>query len=133
MKDKINDIIKESLRSGDKERLTLFRVIKGEISRLEDGSKSLTESEVIKLLQKFVKNLESINDDKSKREIEMIKPYLPTPMSEDEIEDVIKMLIVTHNFCDMKDMGKLMGQFNKEYGGKADNKVVSQIVRNILK
>ena len=133
MKDKINDIIKESLRSGDKERLTLFRVIKGEISRLEDGSKSLTESEIIKLLQKFVKNLESINDDKSKREIEMIKPYLPTQMSEDEIEDVIKMLIVTHNFCDMKDMGKLMGQFNKEYGGKADNKVVSQIVRNILK
>ena len=45
----------------------------------------------------------------------------------------IKMLIVTHNFCDMKDMGKLMGEFNKEYGGKADNKVVSQIVRNILK
>ena len=133
MKDKINDIIKESLRSGDKERLTLFRVIKGEISRLEDGSKSLTESEIIKLLQKFVKNLESINDDKSKREIEMIKPYLPTQMSEVEIEDVIKMLIVTHNFCDMKDMGKIMGQFNKEYGGRADNKVVSRIVRNILK
>jgi uncharacterized protein YqeY len=133
MKDKINDIIKESLRSGNKERLTLFRVIKGEISRLEDGSKSLTESEIIKLLQKFVKNLESINDDKSKREIEMIKPYLPTQMSEVEIEDVIKMLIVTHNFCDMKDMGKLMGQFNKEYGGRADNKVVSRIVRNILK
>mgnify|MGYP003122549553 CR=1 FL=1 len=133
MKDKINEIIKQSLKSGDKEKLTLFRVIKGEISRLEDGSKTLTESEIIKLLQKFVKNLESINDDKSKREIEMIKPYLPTQMSEVEIEDAIKMLIVTHNFCDMKDMGKLMGEFNKEYGGKADNKVVSQIVRNILK
>ena len=54
-------------------------------------------------------------------------------MSESEIEDIIKMLIVTHNFCDMKDMGKLMGQFNKEYSGKADNKIVSQIVKNILK
>ena len=133
MRDKINDIIKSSMKNGDKDKLNLFRVLKGEISRLEDGKKELTEQETIKVIQKFVKNLESVGDEKSKSEIEMLQPFLPQLMSEPEIEDIIKMLIVTHNFCDMKDMGKLMGQFNKEYGGRADNKVVSRIVKNILK
>lgn len=54
-------------------------------------------------------------------------------ITESEIEEALKMLIVTHNFCDMKDMGKLLGEFNKEYGDRVDNNVVSQIVRNILK
>jgi len=133
MKNKINDIIKSSMKNGDKDKLNLFRVLKGEISRLEDGKKELTEQETIKVIQKFVKKLETVGDEKSKSEIEMLQPFLPQLMSEPEIEDIIKMLIVTHNFCDMKDMGKLMGQFNKEYGGRADNKVVSRIVKNILK
>ena len=121
------------MKNGDKDKLNLFRVLKGEISRLEDGKKELTEQETIKVIQKFVKNLETVGDEKSKLEIEMLQPFLPKLMSEPEIEDKIKMLIVTHNFCDMKDMGKIMGEFNKEYGGKADNKVVSRIVRNIIK
>ena len=133
MRDKINDIIKSSLKNGDKNKLNLFRVLKGEISRLEDGKKELTDEEIIKVIQKFVKNLESIGNEQSKLEIKLLQPFLPQLMSESEIEDIIKMLIVTHNFCDMKDMGKLMGQFNKEYSGKADNKIVSQIVKNILK
>ena len=133
MRDKINDIIKSSLKNGDKNKLNLFRVLKGEISRLEDGKKELTDEEIIKVIQKFVKNLESIGNEQSKLEIKLLQPFLPQLMSESEIEDIIKMLIVTHNFCDMKDMGKLMGQFNKEYSGKADNKIVSQIVKNMLK
>ena len=40
MRDKINDIIKSSMKNGDKDKLNLFRVLKGEISRLEDGKKS---------------------------------------------------------------------------------------------
>lgn len=133
MKNKINDIIKSSIKNGDKDKLNLFRVLKGEISRLEDSKKELTDEEIVKVIQKFVKNLESVGDEQSKLEIKLLQPFLPKLMSEYEIEDAIKMLIVTHNFCDMKDMGKLMGQFNKEYAGKADNKIVSRIVKNILK
>ena len=59
--------------------------------------------------------------------------FLPELMSEFEIEDKIKMLIVTYNFCNLKDIGKIMGQFNKDYGSKVDNKVVSQIMKNIIK
>ena len=53
-------------------------------------------------------------------------------MSESDIEKVIQSIIVTNNYSTMKDMGKIMGDFNKEYGGKADNKLVSQVVKKIL-
>ena len=132
MKERINEEIKTSLRNGDKVRLNLLRVIKGEIGRLEDGTTILTETEVIKLLQKFKKNLETVNDDKSKEEIKILDEYLPAQMSESDIEKVIQSIIVTNNYSTMKDMGKIMGDFNKEYGGKADNKLVSQVVKKIL-
>ncbi len=132
MKERINEEIKTSLRNGDKVRLNLLRVIKGEIGRLEDGATILTETEVIKLLQKFKKNLETVNDDKSKEEIKILDEYLPAQMSESDIEKVIQSIIVTNNYSTMKDMGKIMGDFNKEYGGKADNKLVSQVVKKIL-
>ena len=132
MKERINEEIKTSLRNGDKVRLNLLRVIKGEIGRLEDGATILTETEVIKLLQKFKKNLETVNDDKSKEEIKILDEYLPAQMSESDIEKVIQSIIVTNNYSTMKDMGKIMGDFNKEYSGKADNKLVSQVVKKIL-
>lgn len=132
MKDRINEEIKTSLRNGDKVRLNLLRVIKGEIGRLEDGTTILTEIEVIKLLQKFKKNLETVNDNKSQEEIKILEEYLPNQMREEEIEKVIQSIIVTNNYSTMKDMGKIMGDFNKEYGGKADNKLVSEVAKKIL-
>jgi uncharacterized protein YqeY len=68
-----------------------------------------------------------------KKIINSTETFLPELMSEFEIEDKIKMLIVTYNFCNLKDIGKIMGQFNKDYGSKVDNKVVSQIMKNIIK
>ena len=67
MREKINEEIKNSLRSGDKIRLNLFRVIKGEMGRLEDGNPELSDKSIIQLLQKFKKNLESVNDEKSQQ------------------------------------------------------------------
>lgn len=132
MREKINEEIKNSLRSGDKIRLNLFRVIKGEMGRLEDGNTELSDKSITQLLQKFKKNLESVNDEKSKQEIKIIEEYLPTQLSEEEIEKEIQSIIITNNYSTMKDMGKIMGDFNKRYGGQADNKIVSTIVKKIL-
>jgi len=132
MKDRINEEIKTSLRNGDKVRLNLLRVLKGEIGRLEDGCTTLNETEIIKLLQKFKKNLQTVNDIKSQEEIKILEEYLPTPMTEDKIEKVIQSIIITNNYSTMRDMGKIMGDFNKEYGGQADNKLVSEVVKKIL-
>jgi len=132
MREKINEEIKNSLRSGDKIRLNLFRVIKGEMGRLEDGNTELSDKSIIQLLQKFKKNLESVNDEKSQQEIKIIEEYLPTQLSEEEIEKEIQSIIITNNYSTMKDMGKIMGDFNKQYGGQADNRIVSIIVKKIL-
>jgi len=132
MRKKINDEIKNSLKSGNKTRLNLFRVIKGELARLEDGKTELNESEIIKLLQKFKKNLQSVNDERSQQELKILEEYLPIQMREEEIEKVIQSIIITNNYSTMKDMGKIMGDFNKEYGGQADNKMVSEVVKKIL-
>ena len=132
MREKINEEIKNSLRSGDKIRLNLFRVIKGEMGRLEDGNTEFSDKSIIQLLQKFKKNLESVNDEKSQQEIKIIEEYLPTQLSEEEIEKEIQSIIITNNYSTMKDMGKIMGDFNKQYGGQADNKIVSTIVKKIL-
>tara|TARA_B100001769_G_C22101674_1_gene594808 strand:- start:1471 stop:1878 length:408 start_codon:yes stop_codon:yes gene_type:complete len=132
-KEKINKDIKHSLKESNKVKLNLLRVIKGEISRGEDGKTELTEQQVISLLQKFKKNLEIVNDDNAKKEISIINEYLPIMMKEDEIERAIQTIIVTNNYSTMKDIGKIMGDFNKEYGGQADNKLVAEITKNILK
>ena len=132
MKKDIDNIIKESLRAGDKDKLNLFRVLKGEISRMEDGKNELSKEDIIKIIQKIVKNLESIGDDKSKKEIDMLTPFLPQQLTEEEIEKIIQSIVITNNYSTMKDMGKIMGDFNRDHGGSADNKIVAQVVKKIL-
>ena len=62
LKNKITEEIKTAMKSGDKIRLNLFRVLKGELARVEDSKNELTDEQVIKMFQKFIKNLEMVNE-----------------------------------------------------------------------
>lgn len=132
LKNKITEEIKTAMKSGDKIRLNLFRVLKGELARVEDSKNELTDEQVIKMFQKFIKNLEMVNDERSKQEIEILNEYMPKQLSDGEIEEIIQSLIVTNNYSSMKDMGKIMTDFTAEYSGQADMKTVSVIVRKNL-
>ena len=132
LKNKITEEIKTAMKSGDKFRLNLFRVLKGELARVEDSKNELTDEQVIKMFQKFIKNLEMVNDERSKQEIEILNEYMPKQLAENEIEDIIQSLIVTNNYSSMKDMGKIMSDFTADYSGQADMKLVSTIVRKNL-
>tara|TARA_R100000664_G_C2730811_1_gene121412 strand:+ start:453 stop:860 length:408 start_codon:yes stop_codon:yes gene_type:complete len=132
LKNKITEEIKTAMKSGDKIRLNLFRVLKGELARVEDSKNELTDDQVIKMFQKFIKNLEMVNDERSKQEIEILNEYMPKQLAENEIEDIIQSLIVTNNYSSMKDMGKIMSDFTADYSGQADMKLVSTIVRKNL-
>ena len=132
LKNKITEEIKTAMKSGDKIRLNLFRVLKGELARVEDSKNELTDELVIKMFQKFIKNLEMVNDERSKQEIEILNEYMPKQLAENEIEDIIQSLIVTNNYSSMKDMGKIMSDFTADYSGQADMKLVSTIVRKNL-
>ncbi|MCA1807397.1 MAG: GatB/YqeY domain-containing protein, partial [Actinobacteria bacterium] len=63
---------------------------------------------------------------------EVISSYLPEQLSEDDIRKVVKGLIEKLGASSMKDMGKVMGAASKELAGKADNKLVSDIVKDSL-
>ena len=132
LKNKITEEIKTAMKSGDKVRLNLFRVLKGELARVEDSKNELTDEQVIKMFQKFIKNLEMVNDERSKQEIEILNEYMPKQLSDGELEEIIQSLIVTNNYSSMKDMGKFMTDFTTEYSGQADMKTVSTIVRKNL-
>jgi uncharacterized protein YqeY len=62
----------------------------------------------------------------------VIEAYLPQRMSEDEIEVAVKAVIVTTGAAGMKDMGRVMGEANKQLAGKADGSVVAAMVKRLL-
>ena len=62
----------------------------------------------------------------------MIEKYLPKQLTEDEIAQIIKTIIMSNNAAGMKDMGKVMGLANKEMAGKADGSKISAIVKQLL-
>ena len=131
LRQQINDDLKTAMRNKDKDSMDILRVVKGEIARNESPSSPMSDVEITKIIAKLVKNLKQVNDTKSKNEMDFLKNYLPKPLTEDEIKEIINDICL--NFQEpltMKDMGKIMSNFNVEYNGKADNKMVASIIKN---
>jgi hypothetical protein len=84
------------------------------------------------MLHKFIKNLETVSDERSKQEIAILREYLPEQMTETEIRDAIQVIITTNNYSTIKDMGKVMSDFNFKFNGQADMKIVSGLVKENL-
>ena len=70
--------------------------------------------------------------DKEKAELEIIQEFLPKQLNEDEIKEIIRKIVTDTGAEGMKDMGKVMGASMKELKGKADGKIVQNIVKEIL-
>lgn len=142
---RINDDIKAAMLGKEKERLNALRAIKSALLLLktEKGAGEITEDLELKTLQRLAKQRKESaelykaqnRDDLYQEEIcqlEFINQYLPKQMSEEEITATIKQLIADNNISGIKEMGKLMGLATKAFAGKADNKAVSEIVKNLL-
>jgi len=143
----INNDIKNAMLQRDKEKLNALRAIKAALL-LEKTGKDISGGEIpesveLKVLQKLVKQRKEAsaiyreNDrlDLAKDEeyqAIIIENYLPEQIDEKEIETVVKQIIVNVGATNMKDMGRVMGMATKQLAGRADNGVVSKIVRNLL-
>lgn len=143
----INADIKQAMLAKDKKKLEALRAIKSGLL-LEKTGKDVSGGEIpesveLKLLQKLVKQRkESAVIYRDKGRIEMaeeeeyqasiIEKYLPEQMSEAEIENVVQKLIEETRASSMKDMGKVMGLATKQLAGKADNKLISSIIKQKL-
>jgi uncharacterized protein YqeY len=144
--DLINEDLKKAMLAREKDKLEAIRAIKSAfiIARAAKGAGSvLEEAEEIKILQKLVKQRKDsatiYNEqnrpelaDKELLEASVIDKYLPAQMSEQDITAAIKKIIAESGASGIKDMGKVMGLSTKELTGKADGKVISGIVKQLL-
>ncbi len=144
---RINEDIKQAMLKKDKERLSALRSIKSALLLEKTGkdrnTSEIPESVEMQLLQKQVKQrMESAEtyEQQGRQELaeeerfqaNIIKEYLPQPLNEEELTAEIKKIIEETGASTMKDMGPVMGKASKKLAGKADNKKISTIVKELL-
>jgi len=146
LNDKITVALKEAMKAKDQIALRSLRAIKSAIlleKTKEGGGDDLDEATEIKLLQKMVKQRkDSIaifeeqgrNDlsEKEKEELAIIEAFLPEQLSEAVLSTELAAIIAETGASSMKDMGKIMGMANEKFGGKADGKAISNVVKKLL-
>ena len=137
--------LKEAMKAKDKITLEALRAIKTAIlnEKTAAGAKEMTEADELKLLTKLRKQrVESATifreqnrldlAEPEEAQIEVIERYLPAMMSEEEIRAKVAEIIAATGASSMADMGKVMGQATGAMAGRADGKVISGIVRELL-
>jgi uncharacterized protein YqeY len=144
--EQIDKDIKAAMLAKESKKLEALRAVKAAIL-LEKTKGSaisdLSEADEMKLLQKLVKQRkesgaiyksENRNDlaDDEFYQASVIEEYLPEQLSEDEVSKVISKIIESVGASSIKDMGKVMGMATKELSGKADNKMIANIVKKQL-
>ncbi|MES2620050.1 MAG: GatB/YqeY domain-containing protein [Bacteroidota bacterium] len=146
LEETINNDIKTAMMAKDEAGLRAVRAIKSEIikAKTEKGANGVISPEKeVQMLQKMVKQRrDSITEfekanrtdliEKEKAEVSVIEKYLPAMMSEDEVREIVKQAIATTGAATQKEMGKVMGVVSKQLAGKADNKLVADVVKSLL-
>jgi len=127
LKEQINTDFMIAFKAKDMDKKNFLGVVKGEIQN-EESRNEVTDESVMNILKKMEKSLKQTNTVESLKELEYIKPYLPTLMD----ETLIRSIIESYKNTGVNNVGQMMGSFNKEYKGKADNALVSKIVKEVL-
>ena len=146
LKERINGDIKQAMLAKKKEELTALRSIKSAIllAETEKGAKEeISKDTEMKILMKAAKQRKESGElfakegreDLSAKELfefEIISNYLPKQMDDAELRDSIKNIIESVGATSPADMGKVMGAATKQLAGKADGKMISIIVKELL-
>ena len=129
LKQQLKDAHIKAMKEKDTLRKNLFSVLLGEIKNQEISGVESTDENVLLVIRKMEKTLLQVNTPESQLEIECIKPFLPSLMSEDKVREILTNLIDSGV---SKNMGELMKNFNSQQKGKADNKIVSQVIKELF-
>ena len=144
LKEQLNEDMKQAMRAKDKNRLSAIRMVRGAVRDKEINSKvELDDDGVLEVIASQIKKrkdaLEQLRksnrDDLVEAEMEQIntlQEFLPAQLSMEEIEAAVTGAIEKLGATSMRDMGKVMGTLVPQLRGKADNSVISQIVRQKL-
>lgn len=143
IEEKINADIKTAMLAKDAKKLEALRAIKSAVLLLKTSPEGLTEDSAMKAIQKEVKKRKESSELYTQQnradlaEVEnyqasVLEEYLPKQLSEEEIKAQLQAIITQVGANGAGDMGKVMGAATKAFAGKADNKIVSQLVKQLL-
>jgi uncharacterized protein YqeY len=141
----INTLIKEAMLAKDSVKLSSLRAIKSAflVAQTEKGAGDLDDAAKQKIIQKQVKqrkdaaaiyieqNRQDLADDEL-AQVAILEEFLPEQLSEDKIREVVTAVIAQVGASSMADMGKVMGAANQQLAGKADGKLIAQVVKSLL-
>lgn len=145
LKDKILSDIKDAMKNKDAVVLSTLRFLNAAIKNreIEVRPNAITDEDVVNVIKKSVKqrqdSIEQYENagrpelaENEKAELKILEAYLPEQLSEDQIAVIVREAITATGASTMKDMGGVMSYVREKTGGNADNRIVSQIVKNAL-
>jgi uncharacterized protein YqeY len=141
--DKINGDIKTAMLAKDSKKLEVLRAIKNVVIILKTSPEGISDDAIMKSIQKEVKKRKESADIFNQQnradlaEVELyqasiMEQYLPQQMGEAEIKAELEKIIAQVGASSSADLGKVMGAASKAFAGKADNKIVSTLVKELL-
>lgn len=145
LREKIDSDIKEAMKSGAKDKVSALRMLSAAIknkmiekrpAELTDGDVQDTVRSLIKQrrdsIEQFTKGGRQDLADKEAGEVKFLEVYLPQQLPREEVERIVREAIAQTGAQGAKDMGKVMKAVQAVIAGRADNKLVSELVKNSL-
>ena len=141
---RIEDELKEAMRARDQERTDTLRMTLASLRSAEkELQRPLKDDEELQVLQRERKRRNEAAEafreggrperaEKEERELAVIEEFMPEPMSEDELEEIIDDVISEVGATNIRDMGRVMAGVMHQVSGRADGSVVSQLVKEKL-
>jgi uncharacterized protein YqeY len=129
LNERINTDFTAAFKAREMEKKNFLGLIKGEIQNESSRPNAVINDEtIVGILRRMEKSLKLTNTPESLGELQFLTPYLPQLMSEDRIREIVTEL----KSNGVVNVGQIMGEFNKNYKGLADNSIVSRIVKEVL-
>ncbi|MGA0956593.1 MAG: GatB/YqeY domain-containing protein [Flavobacteriaceae bacterium] len=146
IENQINESIKDSMKNKDSLRLESLRSIKSAILLEKtkfSSKKNLDENEITKILQRLVKqrndSAKIYNEQKREdlanieiAQLKIISEFLPEQLSESQLNEIINNSIIDLNASSIKDMGAVISEVNKKVLGRAEGRIIAEIVKKKL-
>ena len=144
LSERINNDLKEAMKSKDSFRLSVIRMVKGAMQLAKPNPREeLTDDDVIQVISKQIKmRNDSIKEfeaagrsdlvEQNKKEIEILNTYMPKQLSEEELTEIIDKVFEEVKPTSQKDMGLIMKNISPLVKGKADMSLVNKLVKERL-
>jgi hypothetical protein len=143
LKERIEQDLKQALKSREQARASILRLLLAEIHNQEIAKKKLTEDDILAVLgQSVKKHQDSITQfragsredlaTREEEELKIIKSYLPKPLTTEELKRIISEVVSQEKPEGMQDFGRVMQKLMPQVKGRADGKTVSELLKEEL-